>query len=54
MTKGRERDTWTQALKRKILTEQNGPQKAVVEFVYYILWMEFQVKQIYCQPCIGL
>ena len=54
MTKGRERDTWTQALKRKILTEQNGPQKAVVEFVYYILWMEFQVKQICCQPCIGL
>ena len=35
----------------KIQTEQTGSQKVGIGFVHYILSMEFQLKQIHCQPC---
>ena len=52
MTKGKEREREMNGFRlsnEKIQTEQNGPQKAVIGFVHYILQIEFQLKQIHCQ-----
>ena len=52
MTKGKERDTWIQALKQENTNTTECTPKAVIGFVHYILQMEFQLKQNDCQPCI--